>query len=106
MTEGQVPDKTSPATPRDVLAALGEVIRAVSSSGFDLDGVLQTIIRHAVDLSRADFGNILRPDTDGRFYRMVAYSGNVSQAYLDIVSRFEYVPDQGSIVSTANRSTR
>ena len=53
------------AAPQDVLAALGEVIRAVSSSGFELDEVLQTIVRHAVELSRADFGNILRPAAPG-----------------------------------------
>lgn len=88
----------SPATPQDVLAALGEVIRAVSSSGFDLDGVLQTIIRHAVELSRADFGNILRAEADGRPYRMVASHGGAPQAYLDLVSRTEYRPDRGSMI--------
>ena len=97
--EGPAPDTTtSKATPQDVLAALGEVIRAVSSSGFDLDVVLQTIIRHAVELSRADFGNILRPEPEGRFYRPVAYHGDVPQAYLDLVSRTEYRPDRGSMI--------
>ena len=91
-------DPTGEAAPEAVLAALGEVIRAVSSSGFDLDEVLQTIIRHAVELSRATFGNILRPDSSGRFYRVVAHHGEVSQAYLDIVTRFEYVPDRGSMI--------
>jgi class 3 adenylate cyclase len=86
------------AAPQEVLAALGEVIRAVSSSGFDLDQVLQTIIRHATQLSDADFGNILRPEADGRFYQMVAYSGDVRPAYVEIVNRFEYVPDRGSMI--------
>ncbi len=81
-----------------MLAALGEVIRAVSSSGFDLDGVLQTIIRHAVELSRADFGNILRPEPSGRFYSVIAYHGEVSQAYWDIVTKNEYVPERGSMI--------
>ena len=86
------------AAAQDVLAALGEVIRAVSNSGFELDDVLKTIIRHAVELSGADFGNILRPDGDGRFYRVVAYHGDVKPAYLDMVSRFDYVPDRGSMI--------
>jgi adenylate cyclase len=80
------------------LAALGEVIRAVSSSGFDLDQVLQAIIRHATELSGADFGNILRPDASGRYYQMVAFHGDVKPAYLEIVSEYEYVPDRGSMI--------
>ena len=79
---------------QDELAALGEVIRAVSASGFDLDEVLQTIIRHAVELSRAEFGNILRPEPEGRFFSVVAYHGQVSQAYWDIVTKNEYVPER------------
>ncbi|MEP7158334.1 MAG: GAF domain-containing protein [Chloroflexota bacterium] len=86
------------AAPQDVLAALGEVIRAVSSSGFELDDVLQTIIRHAVELSRADFGNILRPEPDGDYYQMVAYHGEVTKEYLEIVTKYRYVPDRGSMI--------
>ncbi|HEY8134893.1 MAG TPA: GAF domain-containing protein [Candidatus Limnocylindrales bacterium] len=84
------------AAPQDVLAALGEVIRAVSSSGFELDDVLQTIIRRAVELSRVDFGSILRPHGD--HYQMVAHHGQVSDAYIDLVRRFKYVPDRGSMI--------
>jgi len=76
-------DATDETAPEDVLAALGEVIRAVSASGFDLDGVLQTIIRYAVELSGADFGNILRPQGD--YYQMVAYHGEMSDAYIELV---------------------
>ena len=39
MTEAKTQDAAE-AAPQDVLAALGEVIRAVSSSGFELDEVL------------------------------------------------------------------
>lgn len=91
-------ERAAEAAPEDVLAALGEVIRAVSSSGFDLDGVLQTIIRHAVELSGADFGNILRPDATGEYYQMVAYHGQVTDAYIDLVTKFKYVPDRGSMI--------
>ena len=96
MAEEEGTPKQAEAAPQDVLAALGEVIRAVSSGGFELDEVLGTIIRHAVELSRADFGNILRPQGD--YYQMVAYHGQVSDAYIDLVTRFKYVPDRGSMI--------
>ena len=57
---GETTDVAKRDDPEAVLAALGEVFDAISSSGFDLDQVLQTINRHAVELSGADFGNILR----------------------------------------------
>jgi len=87
---------TAEAAPQDVLAALGEVIRAVSSSGFELEDVLQTIIRHAVELSGADFGNVLQPQGD--YYQMVAFHGEVTAEYLELVTKFEYRPDRGSMI--------
>jgi len=93
--------KTAEAAPQDVLAALGEVIRAVSSTGFELDQVLHTIIRHAVELSGADFGNILRRDEGQGFFRIVAYHGKsdaIRQAYLDMVADRQYVPGRGTLV--------
>ncbi len=86
------------AAAEDVLAALGGVIRAVSSSGFDLDEVLQTIIRHAVELSRADFGNILRHDEETGAYRVIAYHGEVDQAHWDLVTKTPFAPDRGSLI--------
>src|SRR5438046_504595 len=91
-------DRTEEPATEDVLAALGEVIRAVSGSGFELDDVLQTINRHAVELSGAEFGNIVRPEPDGRFFRVVAYHGDVSPAYWDIVTKNEYRPERGSMI--------
>lgn len=55
-------------------------------------------------MSRADFGNILRPEPEGRFYRPVAYHGDVSQAYLDLVSKTEYRPDRGSMIGRTLRA--
>jgi len=86
------------AAPGDVLAALGEVIRAVTSSGFELDEVLQTIVRHAVELSRADFGNVLRPAAEEDYFQVVAQHGEVNQGYWDIVVKNKYVPDRGSMI--------
>ena len=86
------------AAPERVLAALGEVIRAVSRSGFDLSDVLQTIVRSAVELSSADFGNILRFDEEGGFYRIIAYAGEVRQAYWDLVADRPYQRGRGTLV--------
>jgi class 3 adenylate cyclase len=86
------------AAPEDVLAALGEVIRAVSTSGFDLDQVLQTIIRSAVELSLADFGNILRYDESAGFYRVIAYHGEVNPTYWGLVAERPYRPDHGTLI--------
>ena len=86
------------AAPADVLAALGEVIRAVASSGFVLDDVFQTIVRHAVELSRADFGNVLRPAATEDYFQVVAQFGEVNPGYWDIVTKNKYVPDRGSMI--------
>ena len=98
MAEGSRRSATDEAAPADVLAALGEVIRAVSSSGFELDEVLQTLVRHAVELSRADFGNVLRPAAEEDYFQVVAQYGEVSQGYWDIVVKNKYVPDRGSMI--------
>ena len=82
----------------DVLAALGQVIRAVSSSGFDLDDVLKTIITSAVELSRADFGNVLLHDEEADVYRVIAYHGDVRPAYWDMVTKTLYRPDRGTMI--------
>jgi adenylate cyclase len=89
---------TTKSNPEAVLAAVGEVMRTIATPGFDLQDVLETVIQSAVELSGADFGNILRPDEGGAFWRMVAAHGEVKQAYLDIVSKFEYTPDRGSMI--------
>jgi class 3 adenylate cyclase len=94
----QLKPSSSEAEPEAMLAALGEVIRAVSSSGFDLTDVLSTIIRNAVELSRADVGNVLRFDNEVGFYRVVAYHGEIRQAYWDIVTKNEYRPDRGTLI--------
>jgi adenylate cyclase len=86
------------AAPETVLAALGAVIRATSAPGANLQEVLESVIKSAVDLSRATFGNIIRLDETGDFWRVVAYAGDVPSAYLEIVSKFQYKPDRGSMI--------
>jgi class 3 adenylate cyclase len=87
------------ASAAEVLTALGEVIRSVSiGSGFELDEVLQTIVRYAVQLSRADFGNVLRPAATEDYFQVVAQFGEVDEGYWDIVTKNKYVPDRGSMI--------
>ncbi|MGI8927946.1 MAG: GAF domain-containing protein [Candidatus Limnocylindrales bacterium] len=81
-----------------VLEALGEINRTIAQPGFDLDQLLQTVIVHAVDLSRAEFGNILRFDEKAGYYRVIAYHGNVSPAYWELVTNFPYREDRGSMI--------
>jgi class 3 adenylate cyclase len=78
--------------------AIGEVLQTISRTTFDLDRVLQTVIRSAVELSRADFGNILRFDESTGFYQVVAHHGEVDPAYLDLVTHTPYKPDRGTLV--------
>jgi len=89
---------TEGAAPEEVLAAIGDVMRAISRPGFDLGDVLQTIIRSAVALARVDFGNVLRYDEEAGVYRVIAYHGDVKQGYWDIVKEFPYRPDRGSMI--------
>lgn len=98
MSEPEQRPSTQEAAPEEVLAAIGDVMRAISRPGFDLGDVLQTIIRSAVELGRVDFGNVLRYDEESGVYRVVAYHGDVKQAYWDIVKEFPYRPDRGSMI--------
>lgn len=95
-------EATQPTEPADttqaVLEALGDINRTIAQPGFDLDQLLKTIIVHAVELSRAEFGNILRLDERTGSYRVIAYHGNVSAAYWEIVTNFPYREDRGSLI--------
>jgi class 3 adenylate cyclase len=81
---------------QSALTALGEVLQSINRSSFDLTSVLQTVIDKAVDLCRADQGNVVRQDGD--VYRVTAHSGPVAPDYLDKVMRREYRPERGSVI--------
>lgn len=78
--------------------AVGEVLQTISRSTFDLDRVLQTVIQSAVELSRADFGNILRFDESTGFYQVVAHHGEVDPTYWELVTHTPYKPDRGTLI--------
>lgn len=81
---------------RSPLDALGEVLRSINRSTFDLTAVLQTVIDNAVQICHADQGNIVRQD--GEVYRVTAHAGTVAPEYLDMVMSREYRPERGSLI--------
>ncbi|MFN2419262.1 MAG: GAF domain-containing protein [Candidatus Limnocylindria bacterium] len=78
--------------------AISAVLQEMARSSFDLTSVLQTVIRSAVELSAADFGNILRLDETSGFYHVVAHHGEVDPAYWDLVTHTPYKPDRGTLI--------
>jgi signal transduction histidine kinase len=76
-------------------AAVRDVIQAIAHTTFDLDAVLQTVIDRAVELCRADNGNIAR--RDGDVYRVVAFTRSAPDFELLVRERI-YVPERGSVI--------
>jgi class 3 adenylate cyclase len=79
-------------------SAVSQVLQTISRSSFDLERVLKTVIESAVELSHADFGNILRLDESSGYYQVVAYHGRVDPAYWDLVTRTPYKADRGTLI--------
>jgi class 3 adenylate cyclase len=82
-------------------AAVSQVLQTISRSAFDLDRVLQTVIESAVELSQAEFGNILRLDETTNFYQVVAHHGDVDPAYWELVTNTPYRPDRATLIGRA-----
>jgi len=82
----------------DEARALGEVVQAIGSS-LDLHRVLDTVIRHAVQLSRSDAGAIFeyRPST-GTFVAVASYK--MGQAFLDRIAATPVDPTQGAVAKS------
>jgi class 3 adenylate cyclase len=79
--------------------AVGEVLQSISSSTFELDTVLQTVLDKAVRLSHADQGNITREI--GGAFRALVFSSDVPMAFRELMSRFVPTPDRGSAMGRA-----
>jgi GAF domain-containing protein len=77
-------------------AAIQDVLQSINRATFDVSAVLQTVIDRAVQICRADQGNIVRQD--GEVYRVTAHAGTVTTEYLDMVMRREYRPERGSLI--------
>jgi class 3 adenylate cyclase len=79
-------------------AAIRDVIQSIAQTTFDLDAMLQTVIDRAVELCRADNGNIAR--RDGDVFRVVAFT-SFAPAYERLVRERVYTPERGSVIGRA-----
>jgi signal transduction histidine kinase len=79
-------------------SAVRDVIQTIARTTFDLDAVLQTVIDRAVELCRADNGNVAR--RDGDVYRVVAFT-SFSPDFERLVRARIYVPERGSVIGRA-----
>lgn len=78
--------------------AVSRILQEMARSSFDLQTVLESVIRSAVELSGADYGNILRYDEAAGAYRVAAHHGEVSAEFRELVREIPYKPDRGTIV--------
>jgi adenylate cyclase len=76
-------------------AAVRDVIQTIARTTFDLDAVLQTVIDRAVELCRADNGNIAR--RDGDVYRVVAFT-SFAPDFERLVRERIYKPERASVI--------
>jgi signal transduction histidine kinase len=76
-------------------AAVRDVIQTIARTTFDLDAVLQTVIDRAVELCRADNGNVAR--VDGDVFRVVAFT-SFGPDFERLVRERIYVPERGSVI--------
>jgi class 3 adenylate cyclase len=68
-----MPDSEAPSSGRDALAAVGRVLAAVTSAGFELQPALDQIAAEATALCRAETGFVFL--RDGDLFRFAAASG-------------------------------
>ena len=79
--------------------AVGQVLRSISRSTFELDAVLQTVLDNAVRLSHADQGSITR-ETDGEF-RARMFSHDVPLEFRELMTGYVFGPDRASAMGRA-----
>ena len=78
--------------------ATADVLKAMSSSAFEIGPVLETIVETATRLTKADWGNVFR--VEGDRLRFVTASGKARPEYI------EYVRSQGLALDRASASGR
>ena len=81
-------------------AAIRDVVQTIAQTAFDLDAVLQTVIDRAVQLCRADNGNIARRSGGTDEYRVTAFTSMLPE-YERLVRERVYRPERGTILGRA-----
>src|SRR5262245_3700780 len=77
--------------------ATADVLKVISRSAFDLDNVLNTLVKSAARLCGAEKGHILRPTgTDASYYFAASYRH--TPEYNELMQSQTYAPGRGSVV--------
>jgi GAF domain-containing protein len=75
--------------------ATSEVLGAIGRAGFELEPIFETVLRHAIDLCRADAGQIFIYERD--HYRL-AYAAGGSDEYRSVIAAREVPLGPGTLV--------
>ena len=79
-------------------AATSDVLRVISGSAFDLQTVLDTLVKSAALLCEADMASINRPN-EGKFHQIASYS--YSPEFNDFMARHSIPTGRGSVAGRA-----